>query len=223
MLKSAAGQRGLSLTELMVSLSIGVLLMLGLTTFMSGTLVNNTSSVKTIQFNQEMRAAMTLMVRDLRRSGYWGSTSYTTGALSGVGYGSTYSNPFSNVDTSTANCILYRYDKNSNSTLDDGEYFGFKLSGTGIQMLNSGTSSSACNGTSGWTALTNTSNLNITGLTFEKTDSNPVYTTYGAATGPNIKVRYVTITLTAQCATDSNIQQTLKETIRIGNDLFSQS
>lgn len=222
MLKSAAGQRGISLTELMISLSIGVLLMLGLTTFMSGTVVNNTSSIKTIQFNQEMRAAMTLMIRDLRRAGYWGSPNYTSGALSGVGYGTAYSNPFANLDTGTAGCILYRYDKNGNGTLESGEYFGFQLSGTGIQMLNNGTSGSACGGSSGWSNLTNLSNLKITGLTFAETDSSPVYTN-GTSSGPNIKVRYVTITLTAQCATDNKIQQTLQETIRLGNDLFSPS
>ncbi|MBS0344924.1 MAG: prepilin-type N-terminal cleavage/methylation domain-containing protein [Proteobacteria bacterium] len=222
MLKSAAGQRGISLTELMISLSIGVLLMLGLTTFMSGTVVNNTSSIKTIQFNQEMRAAMTMMVRDLRRAGYWGSPNYTAGALSGVGFGTAYSNPFANVDTSTAGCILYRYDKNGNSTLESGEYFGFQLSGTGIQMLSNGSSGNACGGSSGWTNLTNLSNLKVTGLTFAETDSSPVYTN-GTSSGPNIKVRYVTITLTAQCATDTKIQQTLQETIRLGNDLFSPS
>ena len=166
MLNPAGNQRGISLTELMVSLSIGVLLMLGLTTFMSGTTSSNASSIKTIQFNQELRAAMTLMVRDIRRSGYWGSPNYTTGALSGVGYGTGYSNPFSSLDNSTAGCILYRYDKNGNGTLENGEYFGFQLSGTGIQMLTDGTNSSACGGSTGWTPLTNTKNLKIVDLSF---------------------------------------------------------
>lgn len=199
MLIHPANQRGISLVELMVSLSIGVLLMLGLTTFMSGTVVNNASSIKTIQFNQEMRAAMTLMIRDIRRAGYWGSPNYTTGSLSGVGYGTTYSNPFANVDTGTAGCILYRYDKN-----------------------NSGTTSSTCGGDSDWAPLTSTNNLKVTSLSFSETDSAPVYTN-GTSSGPNIKVRYVTITLTAQCATDGKIRQTLQETIRLGNDLFSPS
>lgn len=222
MLIHPANQRGISLVELMVSLSIGVLLMLGLTTFMSGTVVNNASSIKTIQFNQEMRAAMTLMIRDIRRAGYWGSPNYTTGSLSGVGYGTTYSNPFANVDTGTAGCILYRYDKNNSGTLDTSEHFGFQLSGTGIQMLNSGTTSSTCGGDSDWTPLTSTNNLKVTSLSFSETDSAPVYTN-GTSSGPNIKVRYVTITLTAQCATDGKIRQTLQETIRLGNDLFSPS
>lgn len=222
MLNPVRRQHGISLTELMVSLSIGVLLMLGLTSFMSGTTANNASSIKTIQFNQELRAAMTLMVRDIRRAGYWGSPSYTTGALSGVGYGVTYSNPFVNVDASTPGCILYRYDKNNNGTLEAGEYFGFQLNGTAIEMLNGGTNSNTCGGTGGWTALTNAKNLKITSLTFSRTDSAPVYTN-GTTSGPNIKVRYVTITLTAQSATDNKIQQTLQETIRLGNDLFSPS
>lgn len=223
MLIPVRNQRGISLTELMVSLSIGILLMLGLTTFMSGTAASNSSAIKTIQFNQEIRAAMTMMVRDIRRSGYWGSPSYATGALSGVGYGTSYSNPFASVNTATNGCILYRYDKNNNGTLDAGEYFGFQLNGTGIEMLSGGTSSNACGGSGGWTTLTNTKNLKITNLVFAETDSAPVYTVKGATSGPNIKVRYVTITLTAQCATDSKIQQTLQETIRLGNDLFSPS
>lgn len=222
MLTPVRHQHGISLTELMVSLSIGVLLMLGLTTFMSGTTASNASAIKTIQFNQELRATMTLMVRDIRRAGYWGSPTYATGALSGVGYGTGYSNPFVSVNTGTTGCILYRYDKNNNSTLDAGEYFGFQLNGTGIDMLNGGTNSSTCGGTDGWTPLINTKNLKITNLVFSETDSAPIYTN-GTSSGPNIKVRYVTITLTAQSATDSKIQQTLQETIRLGNDLFSPS
>lgn len=222
MLKTAAArQRGISLIEIMVSLSVGILLLLGLTSFMSSTLINNADSVKTTQFNQEIRAAMTLMVRDIRRAGAWGSPSYATGALSGVGVGLTYSNPFAAVDTTTSGCILYRYDKNNNATLDTGEYLGFRLNGGAIQMLvNATLAGSTCDTSDGWTALTNNANVNITALSFAETDSAPVYTN-GTGSGPYVKVRYIKITMTAQSASDAKIKQTLEETVRLQNDLFS--
>lgn len=222
MLKALPGQHGISLIELMVAMSISILLMLGLTTFMSGTLNSNSTAIKMSRFDQEIRAAMTLMVREVRRAGYWGSPSYTSGALSGVGYGSTYVNPFANLDTTTAGCILYRYDKNSNGIIDSGEYFGFQLSSDSIQMLNNGSSTDNCNSTSGWAPLTNSANVKVTTLSFAETDSAPVYTN-GTSSGPNIKVRYITITLTGQSATDASLKQTLQETVKLENDLFSPS
>lgn len=211
-------ERGFSLIELMVSMTIGIFLLLGFTTFLTNTLASNANTFKMSRVNQEMRAVMTLMVRDIRRAGYWGSPSYAAGALSGVSSGATYVNPFQNLNTATGGCILYRYDKNGNGSLDSNEYFGFLLSSGVIQMYD-GTNVTTCTGGTGWSPLTYVKNTQVTMLTFTETDSAPLY--INGATGPNIKVRYIAITLTAQSATDATVSQTLRETVKLENDLFS--
>jgi prepilin peptidase dependent protein B len=211
-------QGGLSLTEFLIAITIGIVFLLGLTTFMANTLVSDTKMVMASRLNQEMRAVMTLVQRDIRRAGFWGSPTYTTGALAGIGVGNAYSNPFASLDTATAGCILYRYDKNSNGVADPGESSGFLRSGGSILMY-AGTGTPTCAGGTGWQPLTDSKSTLVTGLTFTQTNSPPLYVS--ATSGPNIKVRYVTIVLTAGSAADAGITQTLRETVKLENDLFS--
>lgn len=51
-------QHGFTLIELMISLLIGLLLMLGLTTFLANGITSNNQILQAIQLNQEMRAIM---------------------------------------------------------------------------------------------------------------------------------------------------------------------
>jgi len=225
MLNSKSRQLGLSLIELMVAITVGLFLMAGLATFMVSTLNSHASTMKSSRLNQEMRAAMTLMVREIRRAGYWGSPSSNAGSLSGVGAGATYSNPFKTVNTATAGCILFTYDSNSNGTQDTGspdERYGFLLN-SGVIQMRTGVSATLndCTTDAGnaWGNLTDSKNTNFTALTFAETDSAPVYAK--GTSGPNIVIRYVTVTMTGQLANDATVQQTLTETVKLENDLFS--
>ena len=95
--------KGFTLIELMVALVIGLVLMLGLTTFLINNIRSNSDTLKAIRLNQEMRATMMLMSRELRRAGYWASTASGT-------------NPFQTMTTSTAGCVLYSYDRNATAS-----------------------------------------------------------------------------------------------------------
>lgn len=216
-------QLGMTLIEVMISVTVGLFLLLGLTVFMSASLGSNVSITKTANLNQELRAIMTLMVRDIRRSGYWGSPSYVTGAISGIGFGSTFVNPFA-LDATTAGCILYAYDLNQDGVLDENEKFGFLLD-NGAVLMRTGVGSSTWNCTlaasNAWGYLSDTISTNITGLAFVETDSASIFIT--GSSGPNIRTRQITISISGQLANDSSVRQTLTETVKLENDLFSPS
>lgn len=131
----------MSLIELMIALTMGLFLLLGLSTFLTTTLKSNTAAVKLASLDQELRAIMTLMSRDIRRAGYWGSPTfnaasgvYATGALSMIGKGantyatgtgSTFANiagPAISVNgaivtaATAAGCLLYSYDRNGDGS-----------------------------------------------------------------------------------------------------------
>lgn len=65
-------QSGLTLIELMISIALGLLVLTGLVYILSSTMRTNTSTIRTTQLNQELRAIMDLMTRDLKRSGAMG-------------------------------------------------------------------------------------------------------------------------------------------------------
>jgi len=217
-------QRGMALIELMMALGMGVFLLLGLTTFLTVSLKSNNDAVQLANLNQELRTIVTLMTRDIHRAGYWGSTSYSTGALSGIGAGATYVNPFASVNTATAGCILYSYDRNGNGIQDAAEKFGFLLHNGAVMMRTSaGATTYDCTTNAGNALdyLSDQKNIRITALTFSEVASQPVY--MAGSSGPNIRIRRINITISGQRLDDTSITQTLTDTVKIENDLFSPS
>ena len=107
---SRSSQRGAGIIELMVGVTVGLIAMAGVIGLLGGHLRGNTDLVRTTRLNNELRGAMDLIVRDLRRAGYWGN------AASGVWYPNTpqlLTNPFHAVDTATTGEIGYSYDADS--------------------------------------------------------------------------------------------------------------
>ncbi|MCF8169401.1 MAG: hypothetical protein K9J77_12430, partial [Rhodoferax sp.] len=171
-------------------------------------------------------AVMTLMARDIRRAGYWGGASFTTGSLSGIGVGSDNfidRNPFWEVKIPTSGCILYSYDRNSSGTREAAERYGFMLSNNAILMRTGvGTTEPDCTTAveNGWDTLTDTKITQIISLTFTPTLSAPVY--LSDTPGPNMKTRLVTIEIEGRSLTDATVKQKLTETVKLANDFFSK-
>lgn len=74
--KSSAGmqrrrQRGLSLVEMMISLTVGLVILSGAIGLYASMVKSQSDNLAMTRLNQEMRAAMDLVVRDVRRAGYW--------------------------------------------------------------------------------------------------------------------------------------------------------
>jgi prepilin-type N-terminal cleavage/methylation domain-containing protein len=75
LMKAASQQRGFSLVELMIALTLGLVVMGGALSIVVSTLTTNTEALKITRLNQELRAVMMMLTRDLRRAGHWGLAS----------------------------------------------------------------------------------------------------------------------------------------------------
>lgn len=64
-------QRGLTLIELMVAMTAGVILLLAGTTLLSGTLAANTANMRYMRMNQDLRSVLEAVSKDLARAGEW--------------------------------------------------------------------------------------------------------------------------------------------------------
>lgn len=213
---------GLGLVELLVALTIGLVLLTGVLSIFSTSLQSNRFATQNSRLNQELNGAMELMVRDIRRAGYWGT------AENGIGNSGAYAaNPFitdvisanadGGINTSTTGCILFRYDRNDNGTLEDSERVGYRLSGNAVQMLTAATSGThTCTGGT-WESVTDTGLSSVTALTFAKTH---------VSTNPSSGVvctRDITITLTGRLASDTTVTQTLTQIVRVRADWYGSS
>lgn len=63
-------QVGLTLIELMISIALGLFVVGGVVYVTASTMRTNTQTLRSTHLNQELRAAMQMMTRDLRRAGY---------------------------------------------------------------------------------------------------------------------------------------------------------
>ncbi len=68
-------QHGFTLVELLVGVTLGIIVMFAVTSFMANTLGANRANLTMTHLNQELRATLTMLTRELTRSGNWASAS----------------------------------------------------------------------------------------------------------------------------------------------------
>lgn len=201
------GQRGFTLIELLISIVIGLIILSAVLGLFVSMIRSNTDSIKTIQLNHELRAAMSLISRDLRRAGANRNAAADATAA-------TPSNPFSVAGTTRLaiasnqqgdanSCITYSYDSN-----EANELYGFRLD-SAMGTVETRAGGAACNA-GGWSNITDENLVNITALTF--TDITVVEN--------GINIRQITTALTGVLRSDATITRTIIETVKLRNDEF---
>lgn len=231
--------RGLSIVELMVGIVIGLFVVGGSTKLFVDYLGSNRSMLLATRTNQDLRAAADLVVRDLRRAGYWRNAE--SGISSNVAV-LPVTNPY-RVVSAASGVLDYSYAKDANNTLDATEQFGVRravVSGRGVLQLE--TSADV------WESITDPATLDFPaadGLTitqsanrvvdvyddcpciFELTctrnqfkDPNPDTSATGIyfATRPRLTIREFTVRLKASASADPTIVREIVETVRVRND-----
>jgi prepilin peptidase dependent protein B len=123
-------QTGFTLIEIMLALLIGLIVVAATISIYISTIRGSSDIVKSARLNHDLDSALALMVNDIRRAGYW------AGAMVGS---DSRDNPFTKPGTTdlqipSASCVLYTYDADASGTVNDIEYYGFKLEGANIRM-----------------------------------------------------------------------------------------
>lgn len=219
-------QKGFTLIELMLGIIIGLFIIGAVGAVYISTIRGSADTVRHARLNHDLETAMTLMVNDIRRSGYWGGA--ISGAVSEL-------NPFmlaaTKVNRPSASCILYSYDGDGDAAVDTDEYYGFKLDNGTIRMRLGGVGANTTDCTSGiWGTgeIIDGDEINITALviTLTSTCINVTQSTT-ACTGSGDKIvelRQVDISLTAQLVDDATVSKTVTDsTIIRNNRIFTGS
>jgi type IV pilus assembly protein PilW len=178
-------QKGLTLIELMIGLLVGAIVAAGAISIFTGSVKSSTDNINLTRLNQDLRAMMDIMERDIRRAGFVTSDPQTN-------LNSVLKNPFFSTVTAGATtdiavydsgtCIVYSYNRDDDaddngvtdeipSTVDSNERLGFRLSDGKLHMRQSGATNENCyaNNTS-WENITEPE-VEITGLTFTLTST----------------------------------------------------
>lgn len=233
--KNILVQQGLTLVELLVGIVVGLVVLSAAGGAMISYMRSYSDSQKVLNLNQNMRAVMDIMARDIRRAGYMTSQIDDLSALK--------ENPFfkemcdlriCDVAGYSGSCISFSYDMNGDSAVtgsdnkkdgEKNEVFGFRLNNKVLEIKKSGKSSCE-NAGSQYEGLSD-KDISIDKLIFKingmgglNVDDPTKSCTVNPETKNCLYVRFVSIELTASTNSEPKFQQTLVQTVKIRNDKF---
>jgi prepilin peptidase dependent protein B len=229
-------QRGLSMIELMVGLTLGMLVVVGGISLFVNNAVTSRQLNQETRINQDLRAAVDLIARDLRRAGYWGDSLRGTVATSATS-STTTPNPYRAITAATGQ-IEYSFsrDTTEDDTLGNNEQFGFRLNAGAVEMKTDGTPT--------WRTVTDPATLTVTGFTITPTETDVVVNnacsrvcctaadvaaavagcsavTLSAGSCPTVKIRQYLVAVSGSSTTNSTIIRSLSARVRARNEQFS--
>ncbi|WP_152526820.1 PulJ/GspJ family protein [Pseudogulbenkiania ferrooxidans] len=135
--------RGISLLELLISMTIGLLLLLVVSGLLVSLLGEQSRERRQAQLGAMMDASLSLIAMDLRRAGFWN------------GSGAEEDNPYRELFIERdGSCLLYGYDNPATpSAAPSLRYFAFRLEGQRIQRRSSDKAGWSCSASSDWDDL----------------------------------------------------------------------
>lgn len=215
---STTPARGLSLVELMVGVAVGLFLVSGVLAMSASNLDKSRRLLSDVRFNQDLRTAVDLVTRDLRRAGYWGNAITGTQAIGATS--ATAQNPYASSSGSTAAGLSYRFsrDATENDTMDDAEQFGFRVLDGVLQMRGDA---------DGWRDVTDANVMTVAdaGLVITPTETVlplghlcPRPCNAGTPNCPSVTVRSYAVSLSATSTADPAIVRQLRTSVRLRND-----
>lgn len=216
------GCRGFSIVELLVGVAIGLFILTGASLLYVNNLGNSRMLLAQARMDQDLRSAMDLITRDLRRGAYWVDSLKGTTTTASAATPNTYAAVTVSGSASAAT-IAYSYDDSDSATTGLNERtFGFRLTSTNpsvgrIEMdIGSGN----------WQAVTDLNIMSITAFAITETataiDVSTACTTICAgAACPSITVRTYNIVLTGRSRVDPAMVRTLQSQVRVRNDAIA--
>ena len=210
----------MSLVEMLIAVAIGLFVMAGTISLFVTNLGNMRRLSTEARVNQDMRTAMELITRDLRRAGFWANA--IKGTMGSGVNNATMSNAYIGV-TAAASQINYSFAGDTNDVLDTKEQFGFRLNAGVVEMQTEAAS---------WQAITNSDLLTVTALTITPvTTALPVgdicmKTCAAGAVSPEgtncptLTIRQYRLLLRGRSAVDARVTRELQSSVRIRNDQF---
>lgn len=212
--------RGLSIVELLVGIAVGLFVLAGATMVASNQVADNKRLLLETQLQQDMRTAMDVIVRDIRRSGYW----YFADDLPMVGASLGPPSPYQAAgQMDPSNVLLYTYSSawtTANASLPAvaADFKGFRRNGDVIQVQL---------GNGNWQALTDPDSVRITSFTAITegalqinlpTCAAPPCPAANPCGTPRMVTRRILLAMEGEARHDPSVRRRLGATVRVRNE-----
>ena len=222
-----AKQTGFTLMELLIATVISAVVVTGMIALMANTLGSSTVTIGMTRLTEELRAAMQIVSRDVRRAGFYGDI--VSCIAQGTCGGSADFSPVELIAQSggSADCIRVAYDRDGDNTSDGvpSEVVFFRYNVTSsvgrIQLKTSGNATDADCSEGTWTDITDPRMIHISNLEFDDTGTFTTVISSSSDGDTTVTTRIVEITMTGNLIGNTDIQRQIVNEVRVRNDLFA--
>ena len=212
------GQRGLSLIEMMVGMTIGLFIVAGAAMLTGTQLGENRAVLLETQVQQDLRAAADIITRELRRAGYdisaqsqiWSPIASTPPSSAPVFAKQSYRVGVK-LDTAGGDKVAFSYDRQGGGSTD----FGYRLANGTIRFRTDAQLQD----------LTDRSTLEVTDFQVTREAAHteqlacPRLCPDGTqACWPTISISDITVTLTGRAVANTSLVRTVMSRVRLRND-----
>ena len=218
----AARQAGSTLIETMISITLSVMVILSMVTLMGNSMGSATRIIQMSQLTGELRNAMSMMSRDIRRANYTAGSIYCYGnADCGV---EDATKQAADITIDGGDCFFFGVDRDWSGDSFTDNAGGFRLvsnGGVGVIEIWVGDESPVCDGTSDdWVELTDPNLVNIT--TFVIDGSGSFENTLTGSTGIiTQRTRRIQMQIEGRLNLDNSITRRIEDTIKVRNDIHT--
>jgi len=209
--------RGFTLVELMVAMLIGIIFSIGAIKMFAGTINTSARSVQMVKLSQELRTAMQLVARDVRRSGilfdplanYQATQALTSGMTMGTLN-----------EEGDADCLQVAY-QDTDGTDVNAVYRLIVTDGVGSISGNFAADSTCATGTGedGWVEITNPAMMNVSNFSLTLNNQTiEIGTNPASGNAIQMVIERIAIEMTGILHADTDIARTIQTEIRLRNE-----
>jgi type II secretory pathway pseudopilin PulG len=219
-------QAGVTLIETMISLALSMVVTSAMVVLMANSLGTATRIIQMSQLTDELRNAMSMMTRDVRRANYSANSAYCY-ANSECGTDGS-ANQFVDIDVTDGSCFIYGLDRDWDGDAATDDAGGFRRvtdpnNNSGKIEMWVGDSSPDCGADStDWIVVTDPDLIDVTTFIVSDADSFSGSVTNKVNTVTQ-RTRQIQVQIEGQLILDNTITRRIEDKIKVRNDYISTS
>lgn len=219
-------QSGATLMEVLVAMTVSLVATAAMIAMMSNTLGTTARIVQMTKLTDDMRVALQMMTRDLRRSSYNANAMYCYGNDNCGSDGSALTLAGDLTISAAGDCLTFLTDRDHDGDSTEDGAGGFRRvtrNGVGVIEMWTGDNAPNCGdapGAVGWVEITNPENMDIFAF---NVDDDLSYTQLILDNGTDTlsqRIRKIRMNLQGRLVLDDSIQREVEDVINVRNDLL---
>jgi len=232
-IKTPKRQTGVTLIEAMISLALSLIVTSAMVVLMANSMGTSTRIIQMSQLSDELRNAMSMMTRDVRRANYSANSIFCYGNPA-CGFAGGVAEQAGDIQVSDDNtCFTFNLDRNFNGVSIDDEdgAAGFRQVTNGgigvIEMWTGGASPNCADaaGADGWVELTDPNTINVTDFVVDDSFSIQETVLEGKPTEFENRQRQIDISIQGELVLEQDmgnvmVRRQIDDTIYVRNDFI---